>query len=357
MSEPEAVPPLVEIVRKALDSGRPLEMLYLGGAMVETLMPHDFSYRKDEERLNPNHGIDTLAGLPFPEYTAALAVFAEIAVGDPDAQERCHRALAERADAPPQWIVDLPKLEVHRAIRIAQVCGDWDQVMFGVQLADGHELTCSVVIDHMGLSAVEECAVWPVALSTVVDQVDRSSGKVEVLSMSLADVRAWIEKGFDQYIPIVREKHPGFPALVRWLTSRLPEGGEHFERRDHDWRVSAEVVDAFFASPAGTRFDRAEFEDVLDELIEMGTGDPLRWSARRIKYSLSDGIFSYEQERELETQLRIPALLRAFVPVAHARSGIRDDLTMHTLAAIDDVQKSIEERVRGRFREYWDIAG
>jgi len=357
VSEPEVVPTLVEIVRRALDSGRPLEMLYLGGAMVEMLMPHDFSYRKDEERLDPNYFIDTLAGLPFSEYTAVLAVLAEIAVGDAAVQERCHKALAERADAPPQWIVDLRKLVVHRAVRVAQVHRDWDQVMFGVQLADGHELTCSVVIDHMGSSTVDELAVWPAALSTILDGFDNSSGNVDVVTMSLADARAWIEKGFEHYIPIVRDKHPGFRALVRWLTSRLPEGGEHFPRRDHDWRVVAEVVESFFASPAGMRFDRAEFEDVLDSLMEMGTGDPLRWSVFRVKYSLSNGLYDYDREHEVETQLRIPALLRAFVPVAHARSGIRDDLTMQTLSAIDDVQKSIEERVRGRFREYWDIAG
>ncbi|MGU3499425.1 hypothetical protein [Mycobacterium sp. C31M] len=358
VGEPAALPTLVDILRIALDAEHPLNLLYLGGMMIETLLPQEFSYPKDEERIDPEYAIDTLAGLPIPEHTALLAVLAEIAVGDPNIQARCREALAARSDAPPQWIIDLPKLQPYRAVRVPEVHGDWNQVLFGVRLSDGHELTCSVVIDHMGLSTVDELAVAPTALDEILERRDGCGGNVDVVDMSLADARAWIEKGFERYLPFGRDGEPGIRPLVEWLTSRLPEGGEHFQRGEHDWRVSAEVVDAFFASPAGTRFDRGEFGDVLDELIETGTGDPLRWSARRIKYSLSDGIFvGYDQERELEAQLRIPALLRAFVPVAHSRSGIGDDLTAQTLSAIDDVQKSIEDRVRGSFREYWDIAG
>jgi hypothetical protein len=38
----------------------------------------------------------------------------------------------------------------------------------------------------------------------------------------------------------------------------------------------------------------------------------------------------------LEIQLELPELLRAYVPFAHAASGIRQELTAEALAAIDE---------------------
>lgn len=70
--------------------------------------------------------------------------------------------------------------------------------------------------------------------------------------------------------------------MVRWLLTKLPEGGQPFNRRDHDRRTVTELVEEFFATPAGERFDRVEFRDVLDELMVLGTGNPLRRSAYRI---------------------------------------------------------------------------
>ncbi len=331
-------------------------MLSLVGVMVETLLPHEFSYPTDRERIDPNPGLDPIASLPFPEYTAALAIFAEIAVADADLQHRCRNALGLRADTPPQWIVDLPRLEIYRAVRVTEVLGDSDQVMFGVRLAGGHELTCGVVIDHMGVSTVRDIGLWPDALDTVVAPVDCSSGDVDVVDMSLADARAWIEKGFEfVIIPRFVEKRPGFHALLRWLTGQLPDGGQPFDRRRQDWRETAELVDSFFDSPQGARFDRAEFEEVLEELMDEGTGDPLRWSGYRIRHMFR-GFPDDDREWSLDTVLRIPALLRAFIPFAHERSGIRDELTARAFAALDDVQTSIEERVRRGLQEYWDRA-
>lgn len=94
---------------------------------------------------------------------------------------------------------------------------------------------------------------------------------------------------------------------------------------------------------------------MLDELIAMGTGDPLRWSAFRIIYAVGD--LPDGRDEPMETLLRLPALLRAFVSFAHERSGIGAGLTAQTLAMIDEVQKGFEDRIRGGWREYWDHAG
>lgn len=143
-TRPEPVLSMIHFVRGALDSGHPSEMLSLVGVMVETLMPHEFSYPKDGERIDLISYIDAIAGMPVPEYTALLAVFAEMAVADVDLQRRCRKEVALRSDALPQWIRELPTLEVYRVV---DVYGDNDQVMLGVRVADGREMACGVVID------------------------------------------------------------------------------------------------------------------------------------------------------------------------------------------------------------------
>lgn len=109
---------MVEFVRGALDSGHPSEMLSLVGVMVKMFLPHEFSYPRHGERIDPNPHIDAIAGMPLPEYTALLAVFAEMAAGDADLQGRCRNEVAFRSDALPLWIRELSKLEVYRAVRV-----------------------------------------------------------------------------------------------------------------------------------------------------------------------------------------------------------------------------------------------
>jgi hypothetical protein len=47
------------------------------------------------------------------------------------------------------------------------------------------------------------------------------------------------------------------------------------------------LCDQFFASRAGAPFDDYDHRELLDELLETGTGDPLRWSATRIEQALA----------------------------------------------------------------------
>jgi hypothetical protein len=86
------------------------------------------------------------------------------------------------------------------------------------------------------------------------------------------------------------------------------------------------LVRRFFVSPSGAPFNHFRGEELLLELIDSGTGDALRWSAARIARVL-DGAPLYDEHIPLENVLEVPELLQAFVPFAHAQSGIRDELT------------------------------
>ena len=90
---------------------------------------------------------------------------------------------------------------------------------------------------------------------------------------------------------------------------------------------------------------------MLLELFDSGTGDPLRWSAARIAQVLN-GLPFYNEHISLVNVLEIPELLRAFIPYAHALSGIREKLTSEALAVIDELSPAYKQAVLDK-AEYW----
>ena len=87
--------------------------------------------------------------------------------------------------------------------------------------------------------------------------------------------------------------------------------------------------------------------------MESGTGDPLRWSAARVERAIGETTY-FEDSIPLEVVLDAPDLLRAFIPFAHAQSGIRDELTSRTLAVIDALRSSYKRDVLRR-ANYWGL--
>jgi len=145
------------------------------------------------------------------------------------------------------------------------------------------------------------------------------------------------------------ETWPLYRPLVQWLVGRLPEGGEP---RSPAWLESAErLCDTFFAGEAAAPFTDSGHREMLLQLLESGTGDPLRWSATRVERTIGRTLY-LEGSIPLEVVLDAPDLLRAFVPFAHAQSGIRDELTSRTLAAIDALRTDYKRKVL-REANYW----
>ena len=93
--------------------------------------------------------------------TALLAVIAELLVDDPAPQLRCRREVAERGEHLPRWITALPRVDVYRAVRRTNVFGDVDELVIGMRLDGGHELTIAVQIDHNMWSSVVDAGVVP----------------------------------------------------------------------------------------------------------------------------------------------------------------------------------------------------
>src|SRR5690606_27470102 len=155
--------------------------------------------------------------------------------------------VALRADLLPAWISGLSRIDVRRAVRIAHVLGDSDELLIDARLVGGHELTCVVRLDHTILDDVKDAffvrdSIERVLAAAVESNTDPDIGLIE---MTLADARAWIQTALGRTVlPIASQSRP----LVRWLIGHMPEGGHGYERPCDDWRTTSRLLDAFFAS-------------------------------------------------------------------------------------------------------------
>ncbi len=345
---------LRDLLRSAM-AKHPLELLSGASVVIHTARPDEFEALKSE-RVDPRNLDRFLANLiatPSRETTALLAVIAELLVDDPARQHRLRQELAQRDEHLPRWIGALPHAEVYRAVRRSHVLGDVDELVLGVRIDDRHELTVAVKIDHNVLSSIVDAGVVPDPIDEALAQVAKTSSDTEVVEMRLADARAWIENAlrWPTLVPET-EEWPLYRRLVRWLMAFLPEGGQH-RSATMDWTPPEELCDGFFSTDAAAPFNDYEHRQLLMELFDTGSGDPLRWSAARVEQAIGRRSY-FDDGVPLEVVLDTPDLLRAFIPYAHAQSGIRDELTSETVAAIDALRSSYKREVLREARR-WDL--
>jgi hypothetical protein len=206
-------------------------------------------------------------------------------------------------------------------------------------------------------SSVEGAGAAKVPIDEVLAEVAETSTDTSVFEMTLADARTWIEDALNKPTLVPKsETWPLYRPLVQWLVNRLPEGGE---RRSPvgNWESNEKLCNEFFATSSAAPFTEAGHREMLLDLFESGTGDPLRWSETRVERAIS--VMSYFGDRfPLYVALDAPDLLRAFIPFAHAQSGIRDELTSRTLAAIDGLRSNYKRDVLKKADYWWlDDAG
>ncbi len=340
-----------DALRRAL--GRhPLGLLSIASMIIHVAKPDSLrSPEGDGDYLD-----QILAGLITTrnrETTALLAVIGELLVDDPQPQLQCRREVDKRGEHLPRWIGALSRVDVYRAVRSTYVFGDVDELVIGMRLDGGHALTVAVGIDHNVSSSIEGAGAAKVPIDEVLARVAETSTDTSVSKMTLADARTWIEDALSKPTLVPEtETWPLYRPLVQWLVSRLPEGGEHRSPAgDPDSNES--LCDTFFATSSAAPFTEAGHREMLLDLFESGSGDPLRWSEARVERAIS--VMSYFGDRfPLDVALDAPDLLRAFIPFAHAQSGIRDELTSRTLAAIDELRSNYKRDVL-KDADYWRL--
>ena len=335
--------PLLEEVRQALDGGHPVELLTL----VSTLMLATSSGMRKLVGRRPDGTPDlgdlvpAFVGVRVPETTALLAVLGELLPDGDALRVQCREEVATRAEAPPAWLAGLAQATVPRAVRMGHVLGDFEELIVGVRLADGQEMTSSVYVDHLAMSSVKDAFFVPLSVDVVVAAGTgaNTDPDVDFSELNVADAGAELRYALAQPLTDIpyppSETWPGCYATVHWLARLFPDGGSRIVAVHRDWDRENDVIERFFTSPSGRPFDDVHHRSLLEDCADAGTGDPLRWSADRLRQLLT-GDPSVSDSPSAETQLDVPELLRAFVPFAHAESGIGRPLTDAAVAVVDE---------------------
>ena len=318
---------LIATIRSAL-AGHPLGLLELASFFVSM-------FPRGERSLAD--AVNGLAAWQCRETTALLAVVGEMLIDDEALRERCRQEVAKRHDHLPKWIVGLRQVQVNRAVRRADVLGDGDELFVGLVMANSTELTLGVTLDHDVLSSVTDLALLAEPIDeAVARQLETHDPTVSFVPMGLADARTWVDDGLRWSAHLQRSKSAEWREalpIVKWVLAQLPDGGCGYQRPEWEEDVADDLLDAFLSSPAGAPFADVDYRVLLRGLWDTGCGDPLRWSASRISGILRSRFNDYDLP--LEIALDAPALLRAFVPFAHGRSGIAQHLTDEAIATID----------------------
>lgn len=335
---------LIQGLRAALRSGEPLDLLAIVSGLLEATDPRSRDpFAPDERRTSLDELVESFAGTPYAETTAALTAIRAL-VADEVLAARIGRELEGRRHPMPDWLTGLGQARLDPDVWfMTHVLGDGDDYLVGVTLSTGEALSVVVYVDHNMGTVVKDAFVVPepledlaIKMGTLIDDADQSLTRTDPAT-ARAMIESAIDAGARTYPPFTSDSWPMCRPLVEWMVRMLPAGGEAPEVKEWTADETAAVADAFFASPFGAGLDddhRGLLESVLWFSTGYATGDPWRWSPVTVEMLMADW-FPRKVIAEPAYLAKLPDLVRAYIRYCHDRSDIRADLTEETLAAVD----------------------
>jgi hypothetical protein len=351
-------PDLLAEIRRSLATGKPLDLLADVSSLVAALDPrrnNPFAPPGDNDGTSVTLGelVQTFAEVDTPETSALLSCLGQMAADDL-VRARARRAIGQRGHALPDWLRRLGETTVYRAVEMVDVLGDGDELILGVRLPAGHEITLLVYIDHNMGTLVKDAFPAPETIAGVLAAVrSRSDSDLRLRKVSLADARARITEAIDvgaiTLPPLESETWPACRPLVEWALRLMPDGGTGHQRPDWSEAETRALADDFFASPFGAPLDDFDHRQLLESILWFGTdhgpGDPMRWSPVAVEMLLIDWI-PRTLPPDVKYLAKAPELVRAFARYCHDARGIRPGLTAETLASVDRFEPEYQRLIR-----------
>jgi hypothetical protein len=352
-------PDLIRKVRLALGAEHPLELLALASsllAMVDARRANPFERARGvaNDQLSRAELIHTLLGLECVETSALLS--AMVAMSDDELERaRIRKVLAGRGGALPEWLAALDIAEAYSAIEMTHILGDGDDIIVGVRLADAHELSVLVYIDHnLGTLAKDAFVVGEpledlvLAMKSAAEDPDTSWNDLD-LAEARKRITDAIDRGAMTYPPFESDTWPACQPLIEWACRLMPTGGVGYVRPEWDDDALDTLKRQFLSSPFAATLQDPDFAQLLDSVLWFATGygpgDPLRWSPVAVEILLDDWI-----PRKIVAPAtflaKAPELLRAFVAFSQEQRDIRPELRRETLAAIDAYEPDYQRTIR-----------
>ena len=345
-------------VRRAMADPHPIRLLGVVSSLLAAVDPRedDPFAPAGEEPTRPDRAelVQSFVEMDRPETTAMLAVIAAFSPDDVE-RRRLRRILADREHDVPAWSRGLGKAQAYRAVEMVHILGDGDNVLVGVRLVTGEELTAVVYIDHNMGTLVKDAFVVPDSVEAVLNLMRDTCDDPDTrfVDVPLADARARIVDAIRlavmTYPPFETETWPACRPLVEWAVGLLPDGGRGYERPEWSGADQDELAERFFDSEIGARLDSDDHRDLLDSILWFGAGygpgDPLRWSPVAVEILLLDWI-PRKIVAPADYLAKAPALLRAFIRFCHAEREIPSHLTEDTLGAVDKWEPEYRAAIR-----------
>jgi len=352
-------PDLIRTVRLALGAEHPLELLVLASSLLAAVderraNPIERAQRASNDQLSRAELIHTFLGLECVETSALLS--AMVAMSDDELERaRIRKVLASRGDALPEWLAALDSAEAYWAIEMTHILGDGDDIIVGVRLADAHELSVLVYIDHNLGSLAKDAFVVGEPLEDLVLAMKSAAEDPDTSwnDLNLAEARKRItdaiELGAMTFPPFESDTWPACQPLIEWACGLMPTGGVGYVRPEWDDDALDALKRQFLSSPFGATLQDPDFSQLLDSVLWFATGygpgDPLRWSPVAVEILLDDWI-----PRKIVAPAtfltKAPELLRAFVAFSQEQRDIRPELRRETLAAIDAYEPDYQRTIR-----------
>jgi Domain of unknown function (DUF6398) len=357
--EPGGEPDLLAEVRRRLRTGQPLDLLAeVSGVLnaVDRRNKNAFAGSDDENstQVSLEGLVQTFTEVDLAETSSLLACVAQLAADDLVRARAC-RALASRRQPLPPWLAQLGETAVYRAVEMVHVLGDGDNLMLGVRLPAGHELSVVVYIDHNMGTVVKDAFAVPDLIADLIDFMRARTDDPDLTwrDLDLADARARITEavatGAMTFPPFETDTWPACRPIVEWILRLLPGGGAGYRRPDWSEAATRSLAERFFASPFAVGADDPDHRGLLDSILWFGTdygpGDPLRWSPVAVEILLLDWI-PRKIVAEVTYLAKAPELLRAFIRFCHDDRQLRPALTADTLAALSQFEPEYQQVIR-----------
>ena len=343
-------------VRSALAQPDPLALLLIASTILAMFDRHEGAFGGSRP-VGPSQPelMESLFGVEILETSALLAVIA--ALQDDDLlRARIRRELTRRSHPLPDWLTHLMSADAYRTAELVHVLRDGDNVLVGVRLHGGHQLTAVVYIDHNMGTVVKDAFVLDQPIASVLtrfEEIAADDPDSTIDDLPAADARARVTQaitlGAIIVPPFETDTWPACRPLVEWILRSLPTGGQGYATPEWDEPRLQRIADGFLASTFGKGFRDRENADLVDLVLrfgsEHGLADPLRWSPTAVEIFLGDWV----PRRVIAPagQLaKMPGVLRAFIRFAHRERGLRPALTTQTIAAVDEHEAQYQRTIR-----------
>ncbi|MGY1813303.1 hypothetical protein [Blastococcus sp. SYSU D00820] len=338
---------LVDALRDGVDSPTPGPLLGTVGLLLGV------AASDDDPTATLRDLIDSFSAADRVETSAAALAIATL-TADAELRRRVRREIGERGHVVPRWLVELDRTQpVGRAVEISTVFRDVDDLVIGAVAPGGHPLTVVITVDNELGAVATDGYVAQAPLEEVVELLTgEDDPDVRIRDLPLADAAARIRAALAEIDAgpafVSSERLVESRALIEWLVSLLPEGGDGSVLQELSDAELDAIAERFLASPFGAVWTDPGLRPLVDEMLagssSNGIGDPLVWSPRNVAAVLDPG--GFRLGRRTPHLDRAPDLLRDLIRFGHAERGLRSLLTEEALEAIDAAEDAFRAALR-----------